>query len=580
MATIQARTSRGHKYWYIVESKRVNGKPRPIVLAYLGKADDLLTRIHGISENIKLRSYSHGAIASLLKTANEFDICAIINKHIQSERKNTAKKPIRNNLTAGATFLLAAINRLCLPTSKQGFYDWAKNSSLEYLLKTNLSKVDSQHFWDLMDALPIENIERIEQDLLKRVFELYSLDKNSLFFDTTNFFTYIHTTNDRCTIVQRGRNKQKRNDLRQIGLALVVTQKDMIPLFHLTYEGNRHDSKIFQSIVEKLKERMAFLNLDIGHHTVVFDRGNNSKENLNLLKASGIHYVGALTPYQHKALVLDAIDRLEPIEVSEQTWQVYRIKKVIWEEERTIVVFISENLKAGQLGWIYQQIERAEKDLREIKDKTVNKPLSQKEKDAYESKITTLIHEKKLDEIISFSWNKVDDNGFRLDYIVEQEKIKNLEETLGIRILMTSRHDWRTEEIINAYHGQSHIEHSFKNMKNPYHLAIRPQLHWTDQKIKVHFFICVMGYLLAVLLWKQAKEKMGFTGSLDRLLDSLNNIRLGAVLEANTEKRGAVKTIYKLEEMSADEKNLMNALNIEKFHVSRPKLSGVSVYAS
>ncbi|GAI48971.1 unnamed protein product, partial [marine sediment metagenome] len=42
MATIQSKTTKGYKYWYIVESRRVNGKPRPIVLAYLGKADDLL----------------------------------------------------------------------------------------------------------------------------------------------------------------------------------------------------------------------------------------------------------------------------------------------------------------------------------------------------------------------------------------------------------------------------------------------------------------------------------------------------------------------------------------------------------
>ncbi|MBE7444354.1 MAG: hypothetical protein HS132_03590 [Planctomycetia bacterium] len=38
---------RGYKYWYIVESRRVNGKPRPIVLSYLGKADDLLKRLQG-----------------------------------------------------------------------------------------------------------------------------------------------------------------------------------------------------------------------------------------------------------------------------------------------------------------------------------------------------------------------------------------------------------------------------------------------------------------------------------------------------------------------------------------------------
>ena len=50
MATIQAKTSRGCKYWYIVESRRVNGKPRPVVLAYLGKPLDLLRRLQGLSD--------------------------------------------------------------------------------------------------------------------------------------------------------------------------------------------------------------------------------------------------------------------------------------------------------------------------------------------------------------------------------------------------------------------------------------------------------------------------------------------------------------------------------------------------
>src|SRR5208283_3697244 len=110
-------------------------------------------------------------------------------------------------------FLLAAIGRLCAPTSKDGFYGWAKHTSLEYLLKTNLSKVDSQHFWDLMDALPVEHIDLIEREILQKVFDAYHPSTQSLFFDTTNFFTYIDTTNTRCILAKRGKNKQKRADL-------------------------------------------------------------------------------------------------------------------------------------------------------------------------------------------------------------------------------------------------------------------------------------------------------------------------------------------------------------------------------
>ena len=158
MATIQARKSRGHKYWYIVESRRVNGKPRPIVLEYLGKADDLLQRLKGIKGQLKLKSYSHGAVSALLKLAQKLDIANEINKHIKSPRNYMAEKPIRNNLTAGITLLLGAIGRICMPTSKRGWWQWAKTTSCEYLLRTNLSKVDSQHFWKFSGWLtPAEN---------------------------------------------------------------------------------------------------------------------------------------------------------------------------------------------------------------------------------------------------------------------------------------------------------------------------------------------------------------------------------------------------------------------------------------
>jgi hypothetical protein len=54
MATIQSKNSRGYKYWYIVESRRVNGKPRPVFWPILGKADDLLKRLQGLTEGLRL----------------------------------------------------------------------------------------------------------------------------------------------------------------------------------------------------------------------------------------------------------------------------------------------------------------------------------------------------------------------------------------------------------------------------------------------------------------------------------------------------------------------------------------------
>jgi transposase len=577
MATIQSKKSRGHKYWYIVESRRVNGKPRPIVLAYLGKPDDLLRRLQGLTSGLKLKSYSHGAVAALLDVASKLDVCSIINQHINSSRSYMPEKPIRNNLTAGITFLLAAMGRVCMPTSKRGWWNWAKKTSCEYLLRCSLSKIDSQHFWDLMDCLPVEAIEKIENQLLEKVLDIYQLQTDTLFLDTTNFFTYIHTTNTRCTIAQRGQNKQKRYDLRQVGLAMVVTRQDMIPLFHLAYQGNINDTKVFGTLIQSIKSRLKALELDIEKHTVVFDRGNNSKKNLAIVEKLKLHYVGALTPYHHKGLIDEAEDNFREVDVDGTMIQVYRDKRVIWQSERTVIVFISERFKAGQIRGVYQALSKKEKLLKELQAQLRNPGAKRRDRKQLENKITDLLKGQYMSNLINWSLNEISQGRFNLKFSINQQKLSEIEDSLGFRIIMTDRHDWSTVDIIKAYYGQSRIENAFKNLKNPHHLALKPQFHWTDQKIMVHYFICVLGYLLTAILWRQARSKAQFNGSLDTLLDMLNNIRLATLLE-ESKTRGRVKAIYKLEEISDEEDILLEALEIKDLHNDRPKLKGVGVY--
>jgi transposase len=430
-----------------------------------------------------------------------------------------------------------------------------------------------------MDALPIEAIPKIEKELLERIIKIYGLESDTLFFDTTNFFTYIDTTNLRCTIAQRGKNKQKRYDLRQVGLAMVVTREDMIPLFHLTYQGNMNDTKVFRTVIKEIKNRLKALSLDVEKHTLIFDRGNNSKKNMAIVRDLHLHYVGALTPYNHKKLIDEAIDNFEELDVGGNVIQVYRDKREIWQEERTVVVFISEKLKAGQIRGIYQSLEKKQKQLRELQKSLSNPRAKKRNKEKLENKITNLVKGQFLKNLIDWSVSEISEGKFLLQFSINQQKLNEIEDKLGFRIIMTDRHHWSTVDIIKAYYGQSFIEHTFKNLKNPYHLALKPQFHWTDQKIIVHYFGCVLGYQLSAIVWRQAKSETRFRGALDTLLDMLNNIRLGTILE-ESKTRGRVKATYKLEEMSDEEDAIMEALAIKDFHNNRPKFKGVGVYTS
>ena len=579
MASLQPKKSGKQKYWQIVESRRINGKPRPVVLAHLGTAETLLQKLQGLAAAAKVKSYSHGAVAALLNVAQQLQIPEIINKHVASARPYTSNKPLRNGLTVGMTLLLGAIGKVCVPTSKRGWWAWAKTTSLEYLLRCALSKVDSQHFWDLMDALPIEAIESIEKEVLERVKQAYAIEAETLYYDTTNFFTFIATTNERCTVAQRGKNKQQRADLRQVGLALVVTPVDYVPVFHLAYQGNRHDSKVFREVLAAIKGRLQALGMDLAEHTLVFDRGNNSKKNLAWVAQAKMHYVGALTPYHHKHLVAEAQSRFEPVRVGGRELDVYRTRRLIWGEERTVLVFVSDRLKAGQLRGAYRSIENKEEQLRKLQHDLLKPAPKTVDKAKLQAELKTIAKGQFIQGIIQWSLNDDADERPRLDFHIDQDKLAALEDELGYRILMTDRHAWSSDRIIEAFHGQAFVEQAFKNIKNPYHLTLKPQFHWTDQKIRVHYFMCVLGYLMSTLLWKRAREHAGYRGTLDNLLDSLNAIRLAALIQA-PEGRGKPRVTYQLEDMDASEAALVQALGITELHTHRPKIKGIGVYTN
>ena len=118
----------------------------------------------------------------------------------------------------------------------------------------------------------------------------------------------------------------------------------------------------------------------------------------------------------------------------------------------------------------------------------------------------------------------------------------------GLRILITDRSEWSTAEIVAAYRGLSKAEAAFRDLKDPGMLSTRPQFHWTDQKLHVHTFMCVTGYLLVRLLWWRARRQTGFAGSPRSLLAELARIRSCRIVD-RTGRAGRPRVRQQLEEM-------------------------------
>jgi len=567
MASIQPRPSRGKKYWSIVECRRINGKPRSVILEYLGTADTLLDRLRNEGKQT-IVSYSHGEIAALLNIAAELGVIEIINQHVSP--LPSGRKPIRDGFTVGASLLLAALGRACRPTSKMGWWDgFGKDTSLHYMLGSGVKDLDSQHFWDQMNSLPEDKIPLIEEKIVKNIIEKFGVKLDCLFFDTTNFFTFIDTTNTHCEIPKRGRNKQKRFDLRQIGMALLVSRKDQFPLFHHVYEGNKNDITIFKETFDALTSRLKSITEQLADITVVFDKGNNSKENFKMLDdQKDLHYVGGLVPSHFIDLINEANKNFGTMEIGEEEIPIYRIKKEVWGAERTCVVTISKQLREGQIQGINQHLEKKYKQLEEFKQQLENpKRRKNLDEDEIKDRLGKIIKGQFVDMILKYEIIQIG-GGLSFTYFIDHDAFDQLiQNVLGRKILVTNRHDWENEEIISVYRGQSKVEYAFRSLKNPYHLAVRPQFHWTDQKIKVHFFICILSYLLTIAAYSKARSLASYNRNISNFMDELKTIRL-----ACTSKNKGRKIMFQLEKMAAPLQKIANALGITNENL-RPTLN-------
>ena len=516
MAYLSKNTVKGIDYWRIVESRREGNKVRQVTLDYIGNTKKLSARLlSGQSKPVSLRSYSCGAERALMAVALRLGVVDVLNECLGAKK--------RDGIDRGTTLLLASIQRALDPGSKRGFARWFENTVLPTDLGIDPKAMTSQHFWEQMDGISQEKLERAEDIIGAKALRAWDVSLERLALDYTNYYTFIATTNEHTEIARRGHNKQKRDDLRQYSLAVVVSKDLGIPLFSHVYEGNTNDSLAFRDYLGVLAKRMP--DTDPKEITLVFDGGSVTKENLDGLC---YHYVAGFSLSCAKALYdIPKSDFRQTVISSGAKVDAYRIEKEIWGRTRTCVLTLSESLLAGQVRGFEADIQKATCALDELAEKLKN-PRSRIDKDAgsLAQRVDAILGSRHVKEVVL---TEVAD-GY-VGYTVDDDiKATVAEKYFGKKLIVTDRSDWSTEEIIGAYREQDCVEKVFRDTKDSRHFSIQPTYHWTDQKIRVHVFVCLLGLVLASVLHKELTSH-GINISKDAMLDELQYIREGWIVE-------------------------------------------------
>jgi len=297
MASLIGKRIGGQTYYYLREVARVGGKPKIVSQRYLGKAEDIAAAMEGaVVLPERTRHLSFGDVAAAWSVLQRLDASQIIDEVTGSRRADAAA-------SVGTYLVLAALNRVVAPCSKLAFSDWWATTAADRWVKVPSRALDHRRFWDAMDAVSAAQLAEIERRLGQVMSERFGLDLSALVLDMTNFATFIDSGNQKAPIAQRGKAKQKRHDLRLVGLALVVTRDGGIPVVSRAYPGNQPDVTQFSAVIDELVTRYQQLAGGAEELTVVFDAGNDSAANQDHLAGLGLHFVGSLVVSQHPDLL-------------------------------------------------------------------------------------------------------------------------------------------------------------------------------------------------------------------------------------------------------------------------------------
>jgi transposase len=562
VASLYKKTINGKPYWYLREMARVHGKPKMVSERYLGSGADIAALLDRREEAVvpqRTRHLAFGDVAAVWTIAQRLGVVETIDEVVGARRSDAAA-------SVGSYLVLAALNRLVDPCSKLGFADWWKSTAADRFTKIGAAALDHRKFWDAMHAVTLDDLAAIEQRFAARMVEEFGVDISALALDMTNFATYIDTGNDKAAIAQRGKAKQKRTDLRLVGLGLVVTRDGGIPLVSHAYPGNRPDVTQFAAMIDLLVARHAA----VAEHastpataevTVVFDAGQNSRANFTHLARSGLAYVGSVPPSDcADLLALPATDRT--IVDAERFGGLTALdtRRAVYGQRRRTILTHSPTLHAAQTRGFDQTLAKAQAKLADLTD-TLARGKTRRDRDHVTAEITRILADPWLRRVID--WNLAGDTPteHRLTWQVNDTARRDLEtEIFGKRVLITSREDWPISDVVAAYRSQSDAEFAFRQLKDPHVVSFSPMHHWTDHNIRVHLFTCVLALQLAHLMRRHARQN-GLDMSVRELLDHLAGIQETVLIYPST--GGRPKARRMLTETTTTQDQLIDIFDLD-----------------
>jgi transposase len=235
---------------------------------------------------------------------------------------------------------------------------------------------------------------------------------------------------------------------------------------------------------------------------------------------------------------------------------------VVHGKEYRCVVKYSAPFAGEQLHSLTTSLSKAMQSMRRLARELATSAVSFTER-GLRNRIARWLSPQFVGELISYTLEQRDDR-WHLQFDFDHQALERLmAQRLGRTVLLTNRFDWTAEQVITAYSGQQYIEQVFRGLKDGDWLGWGPMYHWTDQKIRVHAFYCMLGISLLQYVRRQAVE--AWPGlSTEELKEQLRQIQKYTLLYPPQGEKGPNRVATVLSKQSLTQQRLAQVLGLDQ----------------
>lgn len=497
MAHIHKKMKNGRPCYYVREMARVDGKPKVVNQVYLGSPERIMQMATGgLGGPIRIAAQEFGALWLANLIEHDIGLVSIIDSVLP--RKHIEKGP-----TIGEYFLYSVFNHMIDSCSKSSLGEWYRGTAIQSIRPVDIEALNSQRFWEKWDRVKTKDIEEIASRFFEKIVALATPESGCFLFDTTNYYTFMASDTD-SELAQRGKNKEGRDWLRQIGVALLVSRDHQMPLFYKEYEGNRHDSKFFNRIIEQVLCAMEKVPATSGELTIVFDKGMNSEDNIAAIDSrDNIHFVTTYSSFFAEELAriklsefsaVDTVKNQELVASGREDDQIaaYRTSGEFWGKERRVVVTYNPITAAKQRYAFDKKLLEIHDVLFYLRSKVQTQDSKWVKPGRIEKHYSDVCERVHLPKGLYDLSVEQENRKWKLIFRKNHYRIGRHIERFGKNIIVTDHMDWTTDEIVKASLDRYMVEKAFRQTKDDDLVSVLPLRHWTDGKIRCHILTCVI----------------------------------------------------------------------------------------